>query len=257
MKKLVHINEYLIKKKINKVHNNYKYTPKTREELIDIIEDLLYVKKETNLNCIDTSAITKMDHLFSVKNTNFDISEWNVSNVTTMSNMFFGCRKFDCDLSNWDVSNVKNMEGMFSHCNSFTGKGLEKWNIFNVTNMCEMFKNCVNFDCDLSMWNVSKVTSMIMTFSGCENFKGKGLENWDVNNTIYASGMFQNCKNFDCDLSNWDVSNVTSMEAMFKGCKQFTGEGLKNWNVSKLNFMARIFDGCNKIKKIPDWFYKK
>ena len=42
-----------------------------------------------------------------------DISEWNVSNVTDMSWMFYYCKKFNQDLSGWDVSNVTNRLGIF------------------------------------------------------------------------------------------------------------------------------------------------
>ena len=44
---------------------------------------------------------------------NGDISNWNVSNVTDMSSMFFRS-KFTGDLSQWDVSNVENMRFIFS-----------------------------------------------------------------------------------------------------------------------------------------------
>ena len=30
--------------------------------------------------------------------------------------------------------------------------------------------------------------------------------------------MFEDCKNFNCDLSNWDVLNVITIGQMFKGC---------------------------------------
>ena len=41
-----------------------------------------------------------------------DISSWNVSNVTNMSNMFL-MSEFNGDISKWDVSSVTNMESMF------------------------------------------------------------------------------------------------------------------------------------------------
>lgn len=63
---------------------------------------------------------------------NQDISNWDVSNVTNMANMFVGARDFNQDISNWDVS--------------------------NVTNMSQMFMGAENFDKDISNWDVSKVS---------------------------------------------------------------------------------------------------
>ena len=53
---------------------------------------------------------------------NFDVSEWDVSNVKYMQHMFDNCIKFNCDLSKWNVSNVKYMDDMFYNCNSLKNK---------------------------------------------------------------------------------------------------------------------------------------
>ena len=122
-----YITEYIIKKKLDKPidsEDHYKYFPKTREELIENIEELID-NKIYDLNCIDTSKITDMSKIFWNKlNINVDVSKWNVSKVTNMSYMFFNCEKFDCDLSNWNVNNVKNMKRMFYNCNL---KNTPKW----------------------------------------------------------------------------------------------------------------------------------
>ena len=154
--------------KVGKTNNKTNYTvqPKTKDELKEIIKDTFKIK-QYDLNFIDTSKITDMSELFININHNFDVSKWDVSNVTNMNHMFFYCKNFDCDLSNWDVSNVTDMNSMFAFCNKF--------------------------DCDLSRWDVSNVTCMYRMFFCCENFKGKGLENWDVSNVTDMASMFFRC----------------------------------------------------------------
>ena len=141
------ITEYIIKKKLDKPidsEDHYDYFPETTDELIKVIRMLLD-KGKTNFNCIDTSKITDMSGLFIYNIFNdlvFDVSNWDVSNVTNMKSMFSGCIKFNCDLSNWNVDKVKHMQHMFHSCYEFKGKGLEKWNTANVKSMKQIFYNC-------------------------------------------------------------------------------------------------------------------
>ena len=109
-----YIQEKLIIKKSN---NNYKYFPKTKKELKDII--LKRIEEEGNevdLNDIDVSEITDMSDLFRETNFNGDISKWDVSNVTNMRAMFSVCEAFDQNISDWDVYKVKYFNDIFSKC---------------------------------------------------------------------------------------------------------------------------------------------
>ena len=184
------------------IHVLDKVQPKNKAQLKSLIE-YAFNHNIYDLNFIDTSKITDMSWLFGCIGCNFDISNWDVSNVTNMTAIFYYCEFFDCDLSNWDVSNVTNMHALFCECNKFRGKGLEHWNVSNVTNMAGMFVGCDNFNCDLSKWNVSNVENMSYMFNKCYKFEGKGLENWDVSNLKRWENMFNECTKLTCDLSSW------------------------------------------------------
>ena len=110
-----YIQEKLIIKK-NK-SNSYKYFPKTKEELKDIIDKRIEQEgNKVDLNDIDVSEITDMSDLFKETNFNGDISGWDVSNVTDMYAMFYRCEEFNQDISDWDVSNVKHFNDIFYNC---------------------------------------------------------------------------------------------------------------------------------------------
>ena len=138
-----YIQEKLIIKKSNKQsNNNYKYFPKTKEELKDIIVNRIKAEgNKVDLNDIDVSEITDMSDLFGGTDFNGDISSWDVSNVTDMSSMFWECKEFNQDISNWDVSNVTNMNTMFAWCEDFN-QDISNWDVSNVKNMNSIFAYC-------------------------------------------------------------------------------------------------------------------
>ena len=88
----------------------YKYSPKTKEELKELVDN-----ESISLGDINTSKITDMSGLFkeSTRGNYTGIENWDVSNVTDMSAMFYGATKFNGDISSWNVSKVKNMKDMF------------------------------------------------------------------------------------------------------------------------------------------------
>ena len=97
------LEEFITEKlKISKVET--KYHPNSKEELVDlIIKEIETNGPECSLNHIDVSNITDMSYLFRGGNkdqyfsghpilSKFDgnISDWNVSNVENMYDMFLG-----------------------------------------------------------------------------------------------------------------------------------------------------------------------
>ena len=49
------------------------------------------------------------------------------------------------EISNWDVSKVTSMRSMFAHARSFN-QPLNKWNVSNVFDMVSMFQNATSFN---------------------------------------------------------------------------------------------------------------
>jgi surface protein len=173
----------------------------------------------------------------------YEISDWDVSQVTDMSKLFMGRATFNADLSQWDVSNVTTMKHMFYGCPTFDGEGLGDWGekTSKVTDMSFMFARCALFEEDISSWNVAKVTDMQSMFQGCIQFS-RDLK-WDTVSVTNMRAMFANCEFFDGDITTWNVEKVTDMSYMFEDCENFN-QDLKQWDTIRVTNMKGMFEGC-------------
>ena len=92
----IYIQEKLVIKKSTTKKNkiaNYKYFPKSKEELREIIMKRIEAEgNKVDLNDIDVSNITDMSGLFDRTYFNGDISTWDVLNVRDNDDMFYACK---------------------------------------------------------------------------------------------------------------------------------------------------------------------
>ena len=167
-----------------------------------------------------------------------DISNWDVSNVTDMSELFRGKSTFNSNISNWDVSNVTNMHFMFFQASAFN-QPIGNWNVSSVTIMQWMFGYATSFDQPIGNWDVSSVTDMRNMFLDATSFN-QPIGNWNVSSVIDMSAMFLDATSFNQPIGNWNVSNVTNMGAMFKDATSFN-QPIGNWNVSSVTNMGAMF----------------
>ncbi len=208
----------------------------------------------------DTSNVTSMTYLFyDFQSFNDDIGGWDVSNVTDMSYLFCFAIDFNQDISNWDVSNVANMQGMFYNAlnfdNGFNPDGINSWDVSSVTNMSAMFMNQTYFSSDLSSWNVSNVTTMASMFRDVSSSSFQFLSQWDVSSVTNMSSMFSEAGGSFGDLGNWNVSSVTDMAGMFYESSVFdlSYHGLSNWDVSNVTDMSYMFAETGVFGNIENW----
>ena len=97
-----------------------------------------------------------------MNNTNLEISATdtpNLDNTTSLNGMFEGCTNSDSDnLKDWDVSNVTSMFNLFRDCETFN-QDISGWNVGSVLYMNNMFYGASAFNQDISSWDVSEAVS--------------------------------------------------------------------------------------------------
>ncbi len=146
----------------------------------------------TNLNILkkwQLKSIKYMDCLFRNCTNLTDISvisEWDVSKVINIRDLFHGTSIEDDDLNaikNWNVGNAENMQAMFMGCTNLTDVSLlNNWDVSNVENMRGMFINCTNLQIvNLSNWQTNKLKNVHDMFNGC-----RGLQTIDMRNATFT-----------------------------------------------------------------------
>ncbi len=198
------------------------------------------------------SQVSSMSYMFyDADEFNTYIGDWEVSNITDMSFLFSGALDFNQDIGNWDVSNVTNMAHMFDSATSFN-QDIGNWDVSNVINMSNMFYYTISFSQSLDNWNVSSVEDMSYMFTRANSFNG-AIGNWIVSNVQDMSYMFFDAVSFNQDIGNWDVSIVQDMSYMFTSAVSFD-QNIGNWNVSNVSNMAvMFFEAISFNQDISSW----
>ena len=251
---------------------------------IEVVDRNLLIKRrdeKADLTCLCTTMVTDMSELFAdnfpefnQNISNWDLSNvtstrdmfrkafafnqpignWDVSQVTDMAGMFFFAEKFDQSLVNWNVSNVKKMHYMFREAKIFNGD-ISRWNVSKVDNFYSMFLNAWLFNRDISSWNTKSAIDLGDMFWWAKSFN-QPLGNWDLSSANNLAGMFNGAISFNQDISKWNTSNVNRMDYMFTNAYVFNKD-IGNWDVSKVNFMDYMFfNAQNFNQNLKNWCTK-
>ena len=150
---------------------------------------------EVSEDCTDLSKMFKQTG--SSLPATLILSNWDVSNVTTMSNMFYGCKSLEyLDITGWDTSNLVDTSGMFEY-NSLSDLsslrniiGIDLLETGNLRNMSRMFMLNRFVNVDLSSWNTQHLQDISYAFAGCYRQDLDKLKHWDVSSVLDMSNCF-------------------------------------------------------------------
>ena len=151
-----------------------------------------------NLTGWDTSSAIDMNSMFEStrKLTTINgLTNLNVSNVTSMSNMFkMATAISNIDLTGWNTAKVLNMNSMFANTLSLnTLKGVEAFDTSSLTDAGAMFSNTNIETLDLSAWNTPNLANVSLMFNNAHNLRSVG------------------------DLSGWHTFSMTQKDDVFTG----------------------------------------
>ncbi len=174
----------------------------------------------------------------------------NLSNVTTLQDMFQFASSLNADFNHWDVSNILNMSQTFANATNFNGN-ITSWDVSNVTEMVGTFAEATSFNQPIGSWNTGKVTRMIAMFK--ESNFNQDISNWDVGMVASFSQMFRDNPEFNQNIGSWDVAMATDMSFMFEGASAFD-QPIGGWDVSKVTDMTSMFETASAFNAdISDW----
>ena len=201
---------------------------------------------ELDLSGFNTSNVTNMSQMFARMSnlTTLDLSNFDTSKVTNMSYMFENMYNLTTiNLSSFDTSQVTDMHSMFFEISNLTTLDLSSFDTSQVTDMSSMFSGMRDLaTLNLSNFDTSKVTDMRSMFSGMRDLATLNLSGFNTSNVTNMSQMFALMSNLTTlDLSSFDTSQVTNMGFMFYSMTNLVTLDLSNFNTSKVTNMNDMF----------------
>lgn len=227
------------------------YAPQNSYALFSNFKSL----ESITFNNFNTSETTNMSLMFfgCIKLISLDLRNFDTSNVTLMSSMFSNCKSLtDLNISSFKTSKVTSMSSMFWYCNELTSLELSHFDTSNVTDMSGMFGSCYALSyLNISNFDTSKVTDMGWMFDRCKKLSSLNLNHFDTSKVTDMDMMFRGCvKLTKLDLSHFETSKVTNMREMFSECKNLQELIVSHFDTSNVIDMYRMFDGCKSITSL-------
>ena len=182
-----------------------------------------------------------------------DFSNFNISGIVSLKNIFKGCNNLiSVNFNNFKANSVLNMESMFSECSSLISIDLSGLNAQSVTTMESMFDMCNNLQSIiLNNLNTASLTNMKLMFNKCERLVSLSLSNFNTAKVTTMESMLNECRGLpSIDLSSFNTALVTNMQSMFDNCNNLVSLSLSNFNTAKVTTMESMLNECYELISI-------
>lgn len=174
-----------------------------------------------------------------------EVRRWGNNEWTTLDRAFYSAENMDVTaLDAPNLSKVTTLKNMFDGCKSLRNinNSINSWNVETITNMSYMFNNAEKFDAQLNNWNVGNVTDMSYMFFEAKSFNSP-IASWDTKSVTNMEAMFALTENFNKSINDWNVSNVVNMKRMFNSAIKFN-QPLDDWNIKSLRNAEQMLSSC-------------
>ena len=194
------------------------------------------------------------------------------NNITDMSYMFSECSILP-DISNFDVSKVEDISDLFSGCSSIEFiPDISKWKTSEIKYMNNIFSNCISLKSlpDISNWDTSKVIGMNNMFYNCKSLKSlPDISKWNISELKELKNILSGCSSLESlpDISKWNIINIKIMMNLFSGCSSlknlpsFSNEITLKYRIDKNSnfklfgnqFILNNKDNCQIIYNLKEY----
>jgi surface protein len=179
--------------------------------------------------------------------TSIDVSNWDISSMTSLRRMFSTTGLTSIDISSWDTSNIENMEGLFNNSESLaTITGIENLDLTSLTNAGGLLERCASYVTGTFDFSWFTPPNVVITNSLFANTEATSIDMSGGFASANASFMFSNCTELvSINATNLDLSNATNTTRMFSDCSNLTTiTGHEDWVISSSTNANYMFTEC-------------
>ena len=182
-----------------------------------------------------------------------DLTGWDISGVTGLSN-FAPCKGLELfDITGWDTSSVTNIGGIGGGMGYSTVSGCEVRMpdlVFNLNQLQYVFNNGKFSSMDLSNWDIGATSKSMLAFlSGAGGVFSLDLSGWTNTQTVTnLSSAFYHGEFTTINMTGWDTSNVTTFLNTFANIPNLTDViGLNDFRANSATTIKSMFSSSHNL----------